>query len=300
MRRRLVSRIRNRVSWAVRSVRPEREVRRVVQGVELRLPWSHRLPDYARLDATYGQNVVALAAELDSRLAGTKPLRVIDVGANVGDTALQVLAVVDGEVLCVEGDPHWLTWLHRNVDDEPRVTVHAGLLWTGTGSPDLAPVRRGGTTRFEQGGAGAANADSMQAITAAGLRAAHPDFDRVRLVKSDTDGHDVRLVPALAEAYADASPVLFFEYDHTLSRLAGSDPLEVWGRLAALGYVEVGVWDNAGGALGRVPLARMAEVAATLDGPRPAWVYWDVAVVHAGDEAGLAALAGVLPVLWDS
>lgn len=287
--RRLARRALNQVSWTVRGLRPDREVRRVVQGVELWLPWSHRLPDYARLEPAYGQNIVALAAAL----AEGGPLRLIDVGANVGDTALQVLAAVDGHVLCVEGDPHWLAWLHRNVDRDPRITVHPGLLWSGDGQPDLSPVRRGGTTRFAAG-----TADAAQVVTAAGLRAAHPDFDRVRLVKSDTDGHDVRLVPALAEAYADEPPVLFFEYDHGLSRLAGNDPLEVWARLAAMGYAEVGVWDNHGAPLGRVPLARMADVAARLDRARPAWDYWDVAVVHAGDASGSAALRGVLPATW--
>lgn len=291
MRRSVGARVRNRAAWAVRALRPDREVRRVVQGVELRLPWSHRLPDYARLEPAYGQNIVALAVAL----AGEEPLRVIDVGANVGDTALQVLAAVDARVLCVEGDRHWLTWLHRNVDSEPRVTVRSGLLWSGEGRPDLAPVRRGGTTRFEAG-----SADAALVITAADLRAAHPDFDRVRLIKSDTDGHDVRLVPALAEAYADAAPVLFFEYDHGLSRLAGNDPLEVWDRLAALGYADVGVWDNHGAPLGRVPLARMAQVAGAFDRSRPAWDYWDVAVVHAEDVAGLAALTGVLPSTWSA
>lgn len=288
--RRFAHRAFNRASWTVRRLRPDREVVRVVQGVELRLPWSHRLPDYARLAPAYGQNIVALA----QALAGAGPLRLIDVGANVGDTALQVLAAVDGEVLCVEGDPHWLTWLHRNVDRDPRITVHAGLLWGGGDQPDLAPVRRGGTTRFAAG-----EADSAQVITAAELRKAHRDFDRVRLVKSDTDGHDVRLVPALAEAWADAAPVLFFEYDHALSKLAGNDPLEVWPRLAALGYGEVGIWDNMGAALGRVSLAEMTEVATGLDRTR-GWDYWDVAVVHAGDASGLAALRGVLPASWPS
>lgn len=289
--RRLALRVLIRVSWAVRDLRPDREVRRVVQGVELRLPWSHRLPDYARLEPAYGQNIVALA----TALAEDGPLRLIDVGANVGDTAVQVLAAVDGEVLCVEGDPHWLAWLHRNVDRDSRITVHPGLLWSGHDRLDLAPVRRGGTTRFAAG-----DADSAQVVTAAELRAAHPDFDRVRVVKSDTDGYDVRLVPALAEAYADVTPVLFFEYDHGLSRLAGNDPMAVWPRLAALGYVEAGIWDNHGAALGRVPLAAISEVATGLDRKRPEWDYWDVAVVHADDVSGLAALRGVLPAAWTS
>src|SRR5690242_14860117 len=96
-----------RSRWAVRSLAPEREVTRTVQGVELRMPWSHRLPDYAAAVPAYGQNVVRLA----EALGGDHTLPVVDVGANIGDTALQVLHRVDARVLCVEGDPHWLTWL---------------------------------------------------------------------------------------------------------------------------------------------------------------------------------------------
>jgi hypothetical protein len=32
-------------------------------------------------------------------------LRVLDVGANVGDSTAQILARFDAEVLCVEADP---------------------------------------------------------------------------------------------------------------------------------------------------------------------------------------------------
>ena len=56
-------------------------------------------------------------------------------------------------------------------------------------------------------------------LTPDALRAGYPSFANLRLVKSDTDGYDVALVPAIAEAWGGAHPVLFFEYTHDLTRL---------------------------------------------------------------------------------
>ncbi len=285
-------RILRRLGFAVRTLAPDREVRRVVQGTELRLPWSHRLPDYVAVHATYGRNIVDLATVLAARTEG--PLQVLDIGANVGDTALQVLAHVDARVLCVEGDPYWLTWLERNVGADPRVVIEPSLVSVDDGA-ELSPVRQGGTTRFEATGA----VGSAHVRTPAEIRDRHPEFAGVRLVKCDTDGFDVPLVPAIARAWG-TTPVLFFEYDHRLTRLAGHDPATLWPALADLGYVEAGVWDNHGRPLGRVPLAEMAERSALQDRPHRAWDYWDVAVVHDSDEAGAGALSSVLPGAWAS
>lgn len=283
-------RILRRLGYAVRALAPDREVRRVVQGTPLRLPWSHRLPDYVAVHATYGRNIVDLAAALAEGTEGA--LLVLDVGANVGDTALQILSEVDARVLCVEGDPYWLTWLERNVAADSRVVIEASLV-SVDGGAELSPVRQGGTTRFEAAGA----AGSARVRTPEEVRDRHPEFAGVRLVKCDTDGFDVPLVPALAQAWG-TTPVLFFEYDHRLTRLAGHDPMSVWTALADLGYTEAGVWDNHGRPLGRVPLAAMAGRSALQDRPHRGWDYWDVAVVHADDSAGSRALASVLPGAW--
>src|ERR1700761_3190135 len=95
------------LSYPVRDLFANRTVVRDVQGVRLAMPWSHRLPDYARLFPSYRQNVVNLAAGLGEI---DKPLGVIDIGANIGDSAMQILAKVDARVLCVEGDPAYLPY----------------------------------------------------------------------------------------------------------------------------------------------------------------------------------------------
>ncbi|WP_408898109.1 FkbM family methyltransferase [Nocardioides sp. R1-1] len=287
----LASTAKRRIGWIIRDRFPFRPVVRDVQGVELVLPWSHRLPDYAAWQETYGQNLVELAR----LLAASGPLTVLDVGANVGDSAVQILNAADGQVLCIEADKAYLDFLHRNVDRDPRVSVVEALLTVDGAGGGTTAVRTGGTTRFVEGASG----DAMPTVSPSSLRADHPAFDRLRLVKSDTDGYDVDLVPAIAEAWHDAHPVLFFEYDPYLTRLADLDPEAVWPRLAQLGYEHVAVWDNGGLPVGRTSTARVAAQGRVLDdvpgGRARSRAYWDVAVVHRDDAEGLEAITELVP-----
>ena len=277
------------LEWFVRDRFPNRKVVREIQGVRMVLPWPHRLPDYAG-GTDYGQNLVNLARLLAD--AGP-PVTMLDVGANVGDSTLQILEAADARVLCVEADPYYLEYLHLNVGTRPGVEIVEALLTAEERTDATTAVRTGGTTRFTQGFSG----DALGSITVDDLREQHPDFADLRLVKSDTDGYDVVLVPAIAQTWSDVRPVLFFEYDHVLSRIAGNDPLALWPRLAELGYRDVAVWDNGGQSLGRTTVDEVAARTGPLEqkvGAR--WhAYWDVAVIHGDDADGLRALDQLVP-----
>ncbi|BBX09179.1 FkbM family methyltransferase [Mycolicibacterium aichiense] len=276
----------------LREVFGDRTVVRNVQGVRLAMPWSHRLPDYARLYPTYGQNLVDLAVGLGEI---DKPLGVIDVGANIGDSAAQILARVDARVLCVEGDPEYLPYLERNIGSDDRCVIEFGLLVTElSDAAGLGAVRAGGTTRFAQDGAG----DGATPVAVAELASRHQELPPIRLVKSDTDGYDTTLIPPLARAYAESRPVLFFEYDHDLTRKAGKpNPVAVWADLRDAGYSSVGIWDNFGKALHLLSIDDVPARAAILDAPFAdrGYYYWDVAVVHADDDAGKAVVERLIP-----
>lgn len=283
-------RVGQRARWFVRDHWPDRDVVREVQGVQMHLPWSHRLPDYASVAPDYGQNLIRLAELLQT---GTEPLTVLDVGANVGDSTLQILRVTEARILCVEADQFFVDYLQRNVGDDARVSVEAKLLSAASDDVAMAPVRVGGTTRFEPG----TSEFTAPTVTTAALREGHPDFADLRLAKSDTDGYDVELIPAIARTWAHSRPVLFLEYDHTLSRLAGNDPLAVWPALAELGYARVAAWDNWGKPVGQWAIGEIASHATVLDNPSGGVSsrYWDVAVAHGDDAIGLAALEQLVP-----
>jgi len=289
----LAKRIRKRLEWGVRDLWPHRRVVREVQGVRLALPWSHRLPDFADGDSPYGQNLVALA----KGLAASGPLVVLDVGANVGDSALQILDACDARIVCVEGDLAYLPFLEENVGARPECRIEASLLapTAAKAAGQVAPVRAGGTTRFVAG----SSSQVAPAVTPTELRLRHPWTEQLRLVKSDTDGHDVALVPAVAEAWADLRPVLFFEYDPKPTRLNGTDPMTVWPALEALGYRQFAVWDNGGHPLGRAGVSQLADAALALEkGSSRAVRYWDVAAVHTDDAEAAALIEELVPAPW--
>jgi FkbM family methyltransferase len=288
----LLKTVRRQTLWWVRDRFPNRAVVRDVQGVRLVLPWSHRLPDYAGPGSPYGQNLVDLARLLAK---ASPPLTVLDVGANVGDSALQILNAAEGRVLCIEADTYYLDFLHRNVDADDRITVVESLLAVDEAAAATTAVRTGGTTRFVRGD----EPDAMPSISPEALLAAHPEFSDLRLVKSDTDGYDVALVPAIAQAWAGSHPVLFFEFDPYLTRKAGYDPASVWTRLDELGYGDVAVWNQSASVVGRMTVAEAAERSRDLDdfpARRPNHrTYWDVAAVHEQDEAGRQVLDQLVP-----
>jgi FkbM family methyltransferase len=279
-----------------RRISPDKAVQRTVQGVSMTMPKSHMLPVFAKLKPQYGQNLVELAVAL-ARAEPAQPLQVLDIGANIGDSALQISAASGARVLCVEGDRYWADYLHRNVDGNDRISIEEVLLLPNEehafGSAATA-VRANGTTRFVSGESGT---DAMPSATAPEIRDRNPDFANLRLVKSDTDGFDPQLIPAIAKAWAASKPVLFFEYDPILARKVGIDPDAMWAELAALGYSHVAVWDNGGDPLGHLDIGEIAQHIGSLE-PRPmhlGYDFWDVAVTHGQDAVGRAALDQLVP-----
>lgn len=282
---------------------PDRPVRRQVRGVEMLLPRRHVLPYLAADDRPYAHNLVDLAVRLGA--AAEEELVVLDVGANVGDSTLLIRDRVACRTVCVEGDPQWLRYLEQNVGHLTDVSIEPSLL-AGDGEVGFASI-----VHEDAGSSHLVPADEgtgTPMLPAGELLARHPELARVRLVKSDTDGYDVTLVPALARTFAASKPVLFFEYDPVPTRIAtpGVEPARVWAELAEQGYDRAAVWTNGGRVLGNATVADLATRCEVLDADRGdrGYEFWDVAVAHRDDADGATALAGLVaagtphPAAW--
>lgn len=202
-----------------------------VGDVELVLPLSHELPFYRHDHPRYDRPIGEMAAEIGGP--------VVDVGANVGDTAAEIRSRSDVPILCVEGDGRFFALLTANA---PRIggleLEHAFVE-----APAHARVERGaGTARlvrpsdtsFEGG-------EMLRSKPLARILEEHPAFREPALVKLDTDGMDVPIVLANLELLARTRPVLFFEYDPHL----GATP-DVFERLREIGYRRLDVYENTG------------------------------------------------------
>ena len=199
-------------------------VRWPVAGIELLLPLSHELPFYRHDHPLYDRAVGRIAAE-----AGGP---VVDIGANVGDTAAEIRSRSGVPILCVEGDDRFFALLQRNAPALAPVELEHSFV----DAPALARVERSaGTARVVEGGR------PVRAKSLAHILEAHEAFAEPALVKIDTDGYDVPIVLANLELLERTKPVLFFEYDPHL----GATP-RVFEELRAIGYRRLDVYENTG------------------------------------------------------
>jgi FkbM family methyltransferase len=199
-------------------------VRYRVGSVELELPLSHELPFYRKDHPAYGEAIGRIAAQ------AVGP--VVDVGANVGDTAAVVRSRTESPVLCVEGDPGFFAVLERNAPRLEPIELELALVE----GPARGGLERGGGTARVVGGD-----ESLPSRPLADVLAAHPRFERPAVVKLDTDGMDVPILLANLDLLAGLEPVLFFEYDPHL----GAEPI-VFERLREIGYRGMHVYENTG------------------------------------------------------
>lgn len=179
-----------------------------IGGVEIALPPDHNLPFYQRRDPTYDAYAIDLLSHL---AAGDQHVTVIDVGANVGDTAAAVLASHPLiSVISVEGDPTFTGYLRRNVaSHRERAVVVEGFV--GPVGAKSSYVRAGSTGGFQQCGPDDGT-PVKDWVSPESLLAMAPPEDLV-VWKSDIDGFDIHVLVDHWDPIDARCDVVWFEYD---------------------------------------------------------------------------------------
>lgn len=172
---------------------------------------------------------------------------VLDVGANVGDTAAVVKSAADVPIVCIEGDPGCAPFLARNVRQFRDVTVHEVFLDDRTGPAVVSLEKQGWNTTIIPGGGQA----SVMFVALDDLTASIPIAERIKLVKIDTEGFDTRILRGARRLIATNRPVLYFEYNRHAMLGTGEDGLAALAGLREQGYDAVLFYE----ATGRLVLA---------------------------------------------
>lgn len=248
-------------------------------GTTILLPLSHDLPYHRVVHPGYADNVARLVAQLDRHAAG---LRMVDVGANVGDTVALVRGVSDAPVLCVEGDDVFFPILERNSPALEPVELERAYVAGDTTS--AGRVERAGGT------ASVVPDESMTAVapfrTLREILEDHPDFRWAKLLKIDTDGHDAAIIRGAADHLRETRPVLFFEFDpYFMARVGDAAGPDVLAFLVTLGYQHALVYENTGDLLVSLDLGddRLREDVIAYYTGRQGLRYCDVAAFPAED-----------------
>lgn len=253
-----------------------------VAGSALRMPLSHDLPLYRASFPLYSDNLRRLVAACAAKYPD---LSVVDIGANIGDSVALLRGLPFGAVLCVEGDPRYLTFLRANTADlGGRVMVAPVLVGAETGEIQAELVASRGTAGLRVGG-GVTGA--VRTLSLDDLIKAYPLPGPLKVLKSDTDGFEARILEGGLATLRRSCPVLFFEYDPRMLAGNASDGLGLLATIErAAGYRTALIYDNVGDLLVSVRLDDvdlLTELHRYLD---RSGRYVDIAAFH-GDDADL-------------
>ena len=219
-----------------------REQHHTVSGLPLVLAPEHDLPFYQRRDPTYDAYAEHLIADL---AADAERMLVIDVGANVGDTAVTCLGAAPNiDVIAVEGLPAFVSYLRRNTAAYgQRCRVVDAFLGPIAGITDRGFITTGSSTgRFASTGQEGASVESF--VSPEELLATADQYDQVTW-KSDIDGLDIHVLVEHWDVIDKRAHTLWFEFDPASTLGDKDDVGRLTGLLAASGR-RVVAYDNLG------------------------------------------------------
>jgi FkbM family methyltransferase len=211
-----------------------------VHGIDMLLPISHNLPRYVAQYPYYDTVLPAFTKFLRAGQRLERRLVLVDVGANVGDTARLVGGVVghdNVEIICIEADEAYLPLLHRNTEGL-AVSVHNVIAAASTRQTNASMSRsKAGTSSIAEGG------EQRSAVALDDLLANR----EVDVLKIDTDGYEVEVLRGSLRTLERCSPAVYIEFSpEHLVTYGKTEPAEVLRILRDAGYSHGIVYDHLG------------------------------------------------------
>jgi FkbM family methyltransferase len=246
------------------------------------IPSNSLLPDIFAANPDYSSELGRLV-----KVALTKypRLRVIDVGANFGDSVAIVKSQGDVPVLCVEGDEDCHALLKENTRQFKDVSIHQVFLGERTQAIDAVLEKKGWNTTIVPSGNGSSLPLQLQSLDdmISGIQQQSSEY---KLLKIDTEGFDCCILRGGLNYLKDVRPILVFEYNRDNMRRIGETGIETLETLKAAGYDIILFYDGQG----RLVLSSTLESPVVRDlhfyanGTNGFFYYYDLVVFHRDDQ----------------
>jgi FkbM family methyltransferase len=220
---------------------PETMVNFIYYNYTLRLPFSHDYPFNLKREPQYSQNLGVIASVIKKKYPHATA---IDVGANIGDSALIINHFAPMPVLCVEGNSKFLPLLKRNTVQIKDISIAECFL--GEIEEQVIAVNYLGTSRLEK------SSDGILVQTMKQVLEQFSSFGKAKILKIDTDGFDNKIIRASKDYLINAKPILFFEYDPRLLKMQNENAPEIFTFLNKIGYQRLLIFNNLGHLLSEV------------------------------------------------
>jgi FkbM family methyltransferase len=229
---------------AARWIASRRRRSYLVGKYQITLPPGHKLDEYQKAFLNYDRKLPVIAALVDAKYPGAV---IMDIGANIGDSAVAIRSVVGGPIVCVEGNSAFLPYLHANLKLLQGINRVIPSFIRSVGTDLGFEIRTtNGTAHLAHSNAPKLRKNSAHTVTVREMLAKNVDLGPVKLFKTDTDGSDFSILLGSLDCLAIDKPVLFFEFDPLIGNSTPLDAIAAVESLAKIGYRSVVIYDNYG------------------------------------------------------
>lgn len=162
-----------------------------------------------------------------------RPIKVIDIGAAVGDTALYLIKNSDKfieKLYCIDGDDEFYEYLHNNLKNISKVFTIKSLLTDKSSELEAQLVRTHAGTASSQSNI-AVSAYSLDTLLANII-----DLDSIDVLKVDVDGLDGKVLMGAQELIEKSTPNIIFEWHPILYHQTQNEVIQPFTFLYSLGY----------------------------------------------------------------
>lgn len=209
------------------------------------LPHNHSLPRFQKEFKLYDRQLPRIAAIVEKYNPNTI---ILDIGANVGDSALAIRSACNLTIWCVEGEKYYLKYLKKNLGAfRNDISIYEFFLGSKRDLIRIDVQNNGTTARIK-------NSDSGQYIQVChpseiyeqelNSNLANPGRKNISFIKIDTDGFDFSILTGFLPYIEKNSPELYFEYEVN-DKKTHNESIEIISKLCDLGY-EFVIFDNFG------------------------------------------------------
>ncbi len=230
-----------------------------LNGQPFYFPFTHKLPFHMKIHPLYDKQLPKLCNYMQETTGGGK-INIIDVGANVGDTVINI-GLKDAFYLCIEGDANFSKYIEYNLEKYNYSLENVFLSDTDVFTSYNINAHNG-TGHLEQSSDSDKN---LQLITLDKLLEEKYPQLKIDLLKVDTDGFDFKVIRGAKRTIKKYLPLLFFEWDKFTWTEQGEDPCAIFQMLDELGYSKCIVFDNKGNLIDKVLSADNASLKRYID-----------------------------------
>lgn len=204
-------------------------------GEVIRIPVNHRLLLYSHLYKNYSTNLRRVSSYIGRKY---KSFCAIDVGANIGDSAILIRQGSNPSLICIEGDNRYASLLHTNLKSYTKTKILEVFVGERKTSVKASVVTNFGTGTISYNSDALLDVDCLDNII--------KTKKSIKLLKIDTDGYEYSIIKGSKKLISSHKPVLFVEFDRNRYKLHGESDFDFITKMYNWGYKYFLIYDNFG------------------------------------------------------